>query len=101
MALRRNLKSTFFRPPRRRAYYWLPTGLGGVILALSAAAVLVGDPPGPLLDVGPEFSLLGLGLTAMGGAELLPVDRQRLAALFRFVAVGGFVTWWLALALTF
>jgi hypothetical protein len=50
--------------------------------------------------VDPAFSLLGLGLVMMGGAELLSVDRQRLSAVLRVGAIGGFVTWWLALLLT-
>jgi len=100
MALLGRLKAEFFREPRDGKTVWIPIGFGGLLIVLSVAGSLVNEARGMLFSVSPEFVLLGMAFLLMGGAELLPVDRYRVAGLIRIVTVGVFIAWFGALLLT-
>jgi hypothetical protein len=96
MALLHSIQTAFFREPRNSKFDWIMIGYGISIIVISIAGILVEDAQGTLFSIDPEFFLLGLGFVLMGGAELLPVDQQRQAALLRFATVGAFIAWWVA-----
>lgn len=100
MATLRSIASEFFRAPRHGNTVWIPIGFGLVLITLSIIGSLVDNAQGMLFSVDPKFILLGFAFVLMGGAELLPVGRYRLAALLRFITVGVFIVWFLALLLS-
>lgn len=100
MALQQRIRTAFFREPRNGTFDRIQVGFGIVIGGLSIAGLLVGDAQGTFFSVDPEFILLGVGFVLMGGAELLPRDQRRRAAVLRVVSVGAFLAWWVALVVT-
>lgn len=100
MALIPSVKAELFRNPRQRKTAWIPVGFGMVLIILSFVRTLVQDSGGMWYSVDSKFMLLGTAFLLMGGAELLPVDRHRLAALLRFITIGVFIAWFVALLLS-
>ena len=100
MALLNRIKAEIHRDPRPGKTVWIPIGFGIVLIALSLAGWLGDASRGMLFSVEPKFMLLGSAFVLMGGAELLPVEQHRLAALLRFITIGVFLAWFVALLLT-
>jgi hypothetical protein len=87
------MKAGFFREPRNSTFDWIPVGFGVLLIVFSVAGPRVENARGTLFGVDPEFVLLGVAFVLMGGAELLPAARHRLAVVLRFVTVGAFLVW--------
>ncbi|WP_311173936.1 hypothetical protein [Halobellus ordinarius] len=99
MALHQRIQTAFFREPRNGRFDWILVGFGVSIVVISIAGILVDDAQGTVFSVNPEYVLLGVAFVLMGGAELLPVDQQRRAAVLRVATVGAFLAWWVTLLL--
>lgn len=74
-----------YREPRGGRGYWIVVafGLGAVGLAVLSRFV-------PSLAVGGEYVFLGIGVAAMGAAELVPAERIERARTLRIGAYVGF-----------
>lgn len=79
------------REPSGERRFWLMAAVGGLSVALWAAGAVTEG-----FGIDGRLALLGVGLGAMGTAELLPPDRLRLARSLRvgtWVAFGLYAAW--------
>lgn len=83
--LKRWITDELYREPRGGRGYWLAVavGLGAVGLAVLSRVV-------PSLTVGGKYVFLGIGVAAMGAAELTPAERIERARNLRIGAYVGF-----------